>query len=543
VGMLPFAAAVLLAAAARAVGGTAATPPRSPPPDVAVEPAVPTSPTERAVRAQQVLSDVVGDLAEYHNTSISIAVATTKLGGVVSVAAGLNNRATGDNLTADHRIPMGSVTKSFTACQVMQAHERGLIDIDAPIHRYVDPVLQRLNGTTMLRLWGGDTTILTVTAKHLMGMRSGLQDYNDSAYATWTWAHPDGDWTPFDILHALDKRFVCPPGMCGVYSSVGFELLGLALVDVTNVTYWWDLDQFAAIPPALRGRYKGVAFPERGKCSLDPQISHQYRMVASAPGVVGDAVSVAFSDIVNYSCLNGWACGNIAITPHDVAQWYYDLFHGNVVSNASLTTMLQGHPLTSGWDPGLRYGLGLSWYHLTGDPANLTVGVGHGGSDYGSLGHLACYNTRFDFGISIATTSVSGMNCSREYREEYPVVPGSVYNQRYYEDDVTCRVYDAVLQVVTDGTAERLNCTGKRSDSDQRPAAADAVTPPPPPSAECAQELEKACGAVRSDPTVCRHCTLGATLPDCSTRQAEAYCPVPPPAPRATPNFTCAFDW
>lgn len=74
-------------------------------------------------------------------------------------------------------------------------------------------------------------------------MRSGLQDYNDTAYAAWTWANPDGDWSPWDILHALDKTFVCPPGECGVYSSVGFELLGLALVGVKNLTNWWDLDQ------------------------------------------------------------------------------------------------------------------------------------------------------------------------------------------------------------------------------------------------------------------------------------------------------------
>jgi hypothetical protein len=39
--------------------------------------------------------------------------------------------------------------------QVMQANESGLIELDAPIERYVDPVMQRLNGTTMLQMWGG----------------------------------------------------------------------------------------------------------------------------------------------------------------------------------------------------------------------------------------------------------------------------------------------------------------------------------------------------------------------------------------------------
>jgi hypothetical protein len=56
-----------------------------------------------------------------------------------------------------------------SSLQVMQAQEVGLLDINAPIHIYVDPVMQRLNGTTMLDLWNGDRTVLNVTAKDLMG--------------------------------------------------------------------------------------------------------------------------------------------------------------------------------------------------------------------------------------------------------------------------------------------------------------------------------------------------------------------------------------
>lgn len=46
-----------------------------------------------------------------------------------------------------------------------------------------------------------------------MSMRAGLNDYDDAFYADWTWSHPDQDWSPFDILHRLNKTFVC--GGCG----------------------------------------------------------------------------------------------------------------------------------------------------------------------------------------------------------------------------------------------------------------------------------------------------------------------------------------
>ena len=45
----------------------------------------------------------------------------------------------------------------------MRAHEAGDIDIDAPIAGYVDPILRRLNKTSMLELWHGDRTALNIT--------------------------------------------------------------------------------------------------------------------------------------------------------------------------------------------------------------------------------------------------------------------------------------------------------------------------------------------------------------------------------------------
>lgn len=163
------------------------------------------------------------------------------------------------------------------------------------------------------------------------------------------------------------------------------------------------------------------------------------------------------------------------------------------------------------------------------------MAVGHGGSDYGSLGHLAGYNIRFGFGLAVAATSVSGMNCSEEYRQRYPVVPGAVYNEMFYSRDVSCRVYDTVLQVITDGKATRLNCS--------KPLGSPRPQAGPPPTPACTAELDKACAAVKADPTVCKKCTAGVSFPDCTKAQIEGYCPNTPPPPQATSDFTCHFDF
>ena len=131
----------------------------------------------------------------------------------------------------------------------MQHAEEGRIDIDAPIAHYVDDILWRLNRTSMSTLWNEDPLVHNITARLLMGMRAGLQDYNDTWYSNWTYTHPHQDWSPFDILHQLNKTFRpgCPPGACGRYASPGYEILGLALCALQNCSSWEDLDQLAVL--------------------------------------------------------------------------------------------------------------------------------------------------------------------------------------------------------------------------------------------------------------------------------------------------------
>lgn len=408
------------------------------------------------------LQPVINSVSKYHNVSFTIALVTDA--GNMTVFAGDDDRlapAGTSRMRASGRFPMGSVTKSWTSMRVMQLHEEGVLDIDRPIAPYVDDVLRRFNGTSMSELWSGDPKIVNVTARRLMGMRAGLHDYNDTWYSEWTWAHPDGDLDPFDVLWALDKSWQCEPGACAAYASPGYVLLGLMLCQAANCSTWEALDQRAVLRGGMRERYQGVAFPMRGPCSADPSIVHQYRpeVVNGSDGVVATHV-----DIVDYSCLNTWTAGNIAATVSDVAQWWWDIFHHRVVNSSTLVEMLNGVPLSQGWNPGLYYGLGLmhtdmaSWGNKGADAQNLTWTLGHGGADYGSIAQVEGFNPIFNFSISLGANSVMGANCSEEYRARYPVYAGMMYQDSFYFD-AACVVYDAVLQALTGAAVPRLNCT------------------------------------------------------------------------------------
>lgn len=355
---------------------------------------------------------------------------------------------------------MGSVTKSWTAAAIMKYWEHGMIELDAPITRYVDPILHRLNGTSMYDLWGKDETIGRVTVRMLMSMRGGIHDYNDSFLRNWTFTHPDQDWSVFDMLHRLNKTWLCEPGTCGSYSDVNYDILGLALLNVTDTLNWTQFDQKGFLNEAQRRKYSDVSFPEKGRCSQDNRIVHQYSLLSLAGAQ--PALNVSFVDIVGKSCLNGWTCGNIATTVGTAANWWWDLLHDrSIVSNKSVSEMMKGEPLSKGWSPGLWYGLGIMRHNVPKDKDNLTWTIGHGGQDWGSNALMAGYNQRFNVSLTIATNSVSGMNCSAAYRDVYRIRPGAMYSDSFY-DDATCAIYDEIIQTLTNGTESRLNCSHER---------------------------------------------------------------------------------
>lgn len=432
---------------------------------------------------QKAMQTAVDAVSSFHNTSFSVSLRSEST-GLLTAFSGLDDRSNGrqSRLTEHSRFPMGSVTKSWTAAGIMRYSELGLIDIDEPISLYTDDLMTRLNGTTLAALWHHDPRVINITARGLMSMRAGLNDYDDAFYADWTWSHPDQDWSPFDILHRLNKTFVCGgPNTCGHYASPGYDILGLALCQLSNCSSWETLDFKAVLPADLLDKFEGATFPEKGKCLDDPKIVHQYNFSSVLRPGSTDEVDVSYSDIIGFSCLNGWACGSIAATTSSVADWYWDLLGTySILEEKTITKMLNGTPLTNGWSPGLKYGLGLSHYGLGAriDPENATNLIGHGGADWGSVAHFSGLNVKHNFSICFAANSVSGLNCSKEYQDVYALPPGEQYAEKFYYTGV-CEIYDAILQIMSHGTAMHLKCAeGKKNKAIVAPSSEPHPKPP-----------------------------------------------------------------
>src|SRR5579884_1705656 len=104
----------------------------------------------------------LADLAAEHGV-VGASVAVRQGHTVLRAATGVTNLRTGVEVTPDTLFQIGSISKSYTAALVMQLVDEGLVDLDAPVERYVP-------GFTTAR----PEEAARVTPLHLLNHTSGV---------------------------------------------------------------------------------------------------------------------------------------------------------------------------------------------------------------------------------------------------------------------------------------------------------------------------------------------------------------------------------
>ena len=412
---------------------------------------------------QRAVQPVLDEMAQKYNMSFSFGF--TNSTGRLALAAGVNSVWSQRKLKPEDLIPLGSVTKAWTAVMVLQAVEEGQLSLEDQAVKWIDPVLARLWGSSMAQLWGKDAERIKV--RDLMGMTSGIADYDDFYMEHFTFKFAGDDAGPFLYLKSAAKKgLTCKPGTTAVYSGANYVLLGLVMVQVRGMWSWQDLDQRRVIPNHLvhAGRYSHISFSRLGRCIQYPGFAHQYALKSWD----FENNTQTFEDLLYTSCLNGWTMGNLASSALDLATFFFDLFtlpkeRGGFLRHDSLMEMTTFKRLNDTWCEGPQgagscsYGMGILTDQLgqdfwtlqdtSADPNAVKV-LGHPGEDWGSGCSPCGFNAKYGFGICLAYNSVIGMNCSGDFRLNFGAI-----------QEATCLAYDAVLGLFG---APRLNCSNSR---------------------------------------------------------------------------------
>jgi len=260
-------------------------------------------------------------------------------GGTPYVRAfGVRDTTTGEAMTPDLAMRIGSNTKAFVAIGLLMLADRGQLGLDDPIADYVPGVPD------------GDA----ITLRHLAQMRSGLFNYAEVTNADLP-GKPFRSWEPKELLAAAFGRApLFPPGSAFDYSNTNTVLLGLVVERVSGQPLGEFLKQNILEPAGLRH----TIFPA-GAEMPSPHARGYFQM---PDGRMVDAT--------DWNPSWGWASGNMISTLDDLRAWARLLAEGGLLSPTMRREQQEFLPAPQEGD-GSLYGLALE---------NQNGWIGHNGN-------------------------------------------------------------------------------------------------------------------------------------------------------------------
>ncbi|PJJ62797.1 serine hydrolase domain-containing protein [Chryseobacterium geocarposphaerae] len=148
-------------------------------------------------------------------------------------AVGYSDREKKQKLTADQPILIASTTKPYVAASILRLVEKGRLDINQPLKKYLTPKSDKV-----LSAAGYNTN--NITLKHLLSHTSGIRDYVDEGYFKFIGEHPQHAWTRDEQIAraaGLGKP-LSNPGEGFHYADINFVLLTEVIESVTHQPYY-----------------------------------------------------------------------------------------------------------------------------------------------------------------------------------------------------------------------------------------------------------------------------------------------------------------
>ena len=224
---------------------------------------------------------------------------------------------------------VGSVSKAFTATAAMQLVERGRIDLDADVNRYLDFTLPEPKGTITVR------TLLSHSAGFEERARPGIEPPGSTL-----------DLRDFVATDPPEQVFV--PGTVPAYSNYGNSLVGYIVQRVSGVPFATYVDQHVLARGGMTHSSFAQPLPAdlaplmSAGCRDDSQPAVPFELVGAAPA---GALSASGTDMGRFllAQLGDLPAGQELLEPDTLA-----LMHRPALGADTLGALAQGRRMTLG---------------------------------------------------------------------------------------------------------------------------------------------------------------------------------------------------
>ncbi len=288
-------------------------------------------------RAARAASQTAPWAAELTDAISALLPRTTIPGAIVGVwqegqpdyvqAFGVQDTDSGEPMTTELFMRIGSNTKSFTTTAILQLVDQGRIGLDDPIETYVSGVP---NGDQL-------------TIRQLGMMRSGLFDYSAIVIPQWA-SDPQRQWTARELLDiAFSHPVNFAPGAQFDYDNTNTVLLGVVVEQVTGQPIRDYIHEHILEPTGLTQ----TSFP----VGAEFPAPHPHGYWRTAEGEIVDTT--------DWNTSWGDAAGQMVSTLEDLHVWARDLATGALLTPATQREREQFLPAPDEGE-GVVYGFGMT---------------------------------------------------------------------------------------------------------------------------------------------------------------------------------------
>jgi D-alanyl-D-alanine carboxypeptidase len=295
-------------------------------------------------------------------------------GQTVVFAAGMADCDGKLPMTPNHRMPAGSVGKTFVAATALSLARDGKLSLDDKVEKW-------LGGES----WFADLPNgRELTVRHLLMHRGGLTDHvNDPRFAAQVresiarpGSDPDFYFKPAELVgFVLLKKPLFTVGSGYRYTDTGYILLGMIIERAGGTTYDEQVESRFLEPLGLTHT---VAANRRDL----PELACGH---VAPNNPLGLPEQTLLDGKLRFHPANEWTGGGLVSNPQDLARWAKLLYEGKAMRQPYLDELLLA--AAEDREKSSRYGLGV----FVTESSKLGTSYGHGGFYPGYLTRMAYY--------------------------------------------------------------------------------------------------------------------------------------------------------